>query len=39
MTLDTIMVVIAVTAIFVTLAFVMGWADKRTTGANDPMKR
>ena len=30
MTLDTIMVVIAVTAMFATLAFVLGWADKQT---------
>ena len=28
MTLDTIMVMIAVTMMFVTLAVVLGWADK-----------
>jgi hypothetical protein len=28
MTLDTIMVVIAVTMMFVTLAVVLGWADR-----------
>jgi hypothetical protein len=32
MTLDTIMVIIAVTAIFATLAFVLGWADRQTNG-------
>jgi hypothetical protein len=31
MTLDTIMVVIAVTAMFATLAFVLGWADWQTS--------
>ena len=31
MTLDTIMVVIAVTAMFGTLAIVLGWADWRTS--------
>jgi hypothetical protein len=36
MTLDTIMVVIAVTAMFATLAIVMGWADKVTNG---PVKK
>ena len=30
MTLDTIMVIIAVTAMFATLAFVLGWADRYT---------
>jgi hypothetical protein len=30
MTLDTIMVMIAVTAMFLTLAVVLGWADRRT---------
>jgi hypothetical protein len=30
MTLDTIMVVIAVVAMFATLAIVLGWADKQT---------
>lgn len=32
MTLDTIMVVIGVTAMFATLAFVLGWADRKTNG-------
>jgi hypothetical protein len=32
MTLDTIMVIIAVTAMFATLAFVLGWADRYTNG-------
>ena len=32
MTLDTIMVVIAVTAMFVTLAVVLGWADWQSNG-------
>jgi hypothetical protein len=32
MTLDTIMVIIAVTAMFATLAFVLGWADRQTNG-------
>jgi len=32
MTLDTIMVMIAVTAMFATLAFVLGWADRQTNG-------
>lgn len=32
MTLDTIMVVIAVTAMFATLAIVLGWADRFTNG-------
>ncbi len=32
MTLDTIMVVIAVTAMFATLAIVLGRADKQTNG-------
>lgn len=32
MTLDTIMVVIAVTAMFATLAIVLGWADWQTNG-------
>ncbi len=31
-TLDTIMVMIAVTAMFATLAIVLGWADKQTNG-------
>jgi hypothetical protein len=35
MTLDTIMVVIAVTMMFATLAVVLGWADKRTNGTTD----
>jgi len=40
MTLDTIMVMIAVTMMFATLAFVLGWADKRTNGTNNgPVKR
>jgi hypothetical protein len=30
MTLDTIMVVIAVTGVFATLAIVLGWADRQT---------
>jgi hypothetical protein len=30
MTLDSIMVIIAVTAMFGTLAFVLGWADRYT---------
>ena len=30
MTLDTIMVLIAVTAMFATLAVVLGWADRYT---------
>jgi len=30
MTLDTIMVVIAVTMMFATLAVVLGWADRKT---------
>jgi hypothetical protein len=33
MTLDTIMVMIAVTAMFATLAIVLGWADRQTNGA------
>ena len=32
MTLDTIMVIIAVTGMFATLAFVLGWADWQTNG-------
>ena len=32
MTLDTIMVAIAVTMMFATLAIVLGWADRRTNG-------
>ena len=36
MTLDTIMVVIAVTAMFATLAIVLGWADWHT---NRPAKK
>lgn len=32
MTLDTIMVMIAVTAMFATLAIVLGWADMQTNG-------
>ena len=32
MTLDTIMVIIAVTAMFGTLAVVLGWADRQTNG-------
>jgi len=32
MTLDTIMVIIAVTAMFASLALVLGWADKQTNG-------
>ena len=35
MTLDTIMVVIAVTMMFATLAVVLGWADRRTNGTKD----
>jgi hypothetical protein len=30
MTLDTILVVIAVTMMFATLAVVLGWADRKT---------
>jgi hypothetical protein len=36
MTLDTIMVIIAVTGMFATLAFVLGWADRYT---NKPAKK
>jgi hypothetical protein len=36
MTLDTIMVIIAVTGMFATLAFVLGWADWQT---NKPAKK
>ncbi len=32
MTLDTIMVVIGVMAMFATLAFVLGWADRQANG-------
>ena len=32
MTLDTIMVIIAVTGMFATLAIVLGWADRYTNG-------
>jgi hypothetical protein len=32
MTLDTIMVMIAVTAMFATLAIVLGWAERQTNG-------
>jgi hypothetical protein len=32
MTLDTILVVIAVTMMFGTLAIVLGWADRQTNG-------
>jgi len=40
MTLDTIMIVIAVTMMFATLAVVLGWADKRTKGtSNGSVKR
>ena len=40
MTLDTIMVAIAVTMMFATLAIVLGWADRRTNGAvKSPVKR
>jgi hypothetical protein len=35
MTLDTIMVMIAVTMMFATLAFVLGWADRRSNGRKD----
>jgi hypothetical protein len=35
MTLDTIMVAIAVTMMFATLAIVLGWADRRTNGSNN----
>lgn len=35
MTLDTIMVVIAVTMMFATLAVVLAWADRRTNGSKD----
>jgi hypothetical protein len=35
MTLDTIMVMIAVTMMFATLAIVLGWADRRSNGANN----
>jgi hypothetical protein len=36
MTLDTIMVIIAVTGMFATLALVLGWADWQT---NKPAKK
>jgi hypothetical protein len=39
MTLDTIMVVIAVTMMFATLAIVLGWADKRTNGKDSALKQ
>jgi hypothetical protein len=32
MTLDTILVVIAVVAMFLTFAVVLGWGDKQTRG-------
>jgi hypothetical protein len=32
MTLDTILVVIAVVAMFATFAIVLGWGDKQTRG-------
>ena len=32
MPLDTIMVVIAVTAMFTSLAIALGWADRQTNG-------
>jgi len=32
MTVDTIMVIIAVCAMFATLAIVLGWADRQTNG-------
>jgi hypothetical protein len=32
MTLDTIMVVIAVTAMFATLGLVLAWGDRQTNG-------
>jgi hypothetical protein len=32
MSLDTIMVLIAVTGMFATLAIVLGWADRPTNG-------
>jgi hypothetical protein len=32
MTVDTIMVIIAVTAMFATLMIVLGWPDKQTNG-------
>ena len=34
MTLDTIMVMIAVTMMFATLAIVLGWADRRSNGTH-----
>jgi hypothetical protein len=36
MTLDTIMVMIAVTAMFATLAIVLAWGDRQT---NTPVKK
>jgi hypothetical protein len=39
MTLDTIMVAIAVTMMFATLAIVLGWADRRTNGTKDTVRR
>jgi hypothetical protein len=39
MTLDTIMVAIAVTMMFATLAIVLGWADRRTNGTSNSVKR
>jgi hypothetical protein len=33
MTLDTIMVVIAVTAMFATLGIVLAWGDRQTNGS------
>jgi hypothetical protein len=40
MTLDTILVAIAVTMMFATLAIVLGWADRRTNGTkNGSVKR
>jgi len=40
MTLDTIMVMIAVTMMFATLAIVLGWADRRSNGTdNGSLKR
>lgn len=35
MTLDTIMVMIAMTGMFMTLAVVLGWADRRTNRSKD----
>jgi len=39
MPLDSILVAIAVTMIFVTFALVLGWGERRTRKAEEPRRR